>query len=54
MNAVNERSGTEPVQDPHLGGPPPIGRTWPRLYAIVIGELAILVALFYWFTKMYE
>ena len=34
--------------------PPPIGRTWPRLYAAVLLNLAILTALFYWFTKAFE
>lgn len=43
-----------PVQDPHEGGPPPIGRSWNRLYAVVLGELVLLVALFYWFTKVFE
>lgn len=43
-----------PVHDPHEGGPPPIGRTWNRLYAVVLGELALLVVLFYWFTRVFE
>jgi len=34
--------------------PPPIGGTWNRLYAIVIGELVLLVLLFWWFTKAFE
>ena len=34
--------------------PPPIGRTWPRLYAAVLGFLAFLIALFYAFTKAFE
>lgn len=38
----------------HEPGPPPIGGTWNRLYLIVLGELALLVVLFYWFTKVYE
>jgi hypothetical protein len=29
-------------------------RSWPRLYALVLGELAILVVLFYLFTKAFE
>ena len=44
----------EPVHDPHEGGPPPIGGTWVRLYVIVLGELALLVALFYWFRRVFE
>jgi len=34
--------------------PPPIGGTWVRLYAIVIGELALLVLLFHLFTTAFE
>jgi hypothetical protein len=26
---------------------------WPRLYAIVLGELALTIALFYYFTKLF-
>lgn len=48
---MTEKQGTT---DPHEGGPPPFGGTWRRLYTIVLGELALLVALFYWFTKVYE
>ena len=29
-------------------------RTWPRLYALVLGELALLVLLFYLFTRAFE
>ncbi|MGA7616720.1 MAG: hypothetical protein WBX15_16220 [Thermoanaerobaculia bacterium] len=34
--------------------PPPILGSWPRLYAIVLGELALLIALFTWFTKAFQ
>lgn len=34
--------------------PPPVGGTWNRLYAIVLGELALLVFLFWLFTKAFE
>jgi hypothetical protein len=34
--------------------PPESLRSWPRLYAVVLGELAILIALFYLFTKAFE
>lgn len=43
-----------PVQDPHEEGPPPIGSSWKQLYAVVLAELVIIVALFYWFTKVFE
>jgi len=29
-------------------------KSWPRLYAIVLGELALLILLFYLFTKSFE
>jgi len=29
-------------------------RSWPRFYALVLGELAVLVVLFYLFTKAFE
>jgi hypothetical protein len=35
-------------------GLPPFAKSWGRLYAIVIGELALLIALFYWFSKYYQ
>jgi hypothetical protein len=28
--------------------------SWPRLYAIVFGELGLLILLFYLFTKSFE
>ena len=34
--------------------PPPIGKTWPRLYAAVLINLAILIAIFYLFTRAFE
>ena len=34
--------------------PPPIGGTWPRLYAAVIITLVVLVALFYAFTRAFS
>jgi hypothetical protein len=33
---------------------PPIGKTWPRLYAAVLLTLAVLVILFYAFTRAFE
>ena len=33
---------------------PPFGKSWNRLYAIVLGELAILILFFYFFTKVFE
>jgi hypothetical protein len=33
--------------------PPPIGRTWRRLYAAVLMFLALEIALFYAFTRAF-
>lgn len=29
-------------------------KSWPRLYAVVLGELVVLIVLFYLFTKVFE
>jgi hypothetical protein len=34
--------------------PPPIGRTWNRLYAVVLGLLVVEIVIFYAFTKVFE
>lgn len=41
----------EPQAD--LETPPPVMGTWPRLYALVVGNLALLVAVFWWITRSY-
>ncbi len=33
--------------------PPPILRTWPRLYAAVLIYLALLISVFYAFTRAF-
>jgi hypothetical protein len=33
---------------------PPIGRSWRVLYAVVIGNLALLILLFYAFTRAFS
>lgn len=33
--------------------PPPIGRSWKRLYAAVLLTLAAEVVLFWWFTRAF-
>lgn len=38
-------------EDPEA--PPPIMKSWKRLYAVVLLNLAVLVALFYAFTKAF-
>jgi hypothetical protein len=41
--------------DPGLSDePPPVGGSWATLYAVVLGTLAILILLFYSFTKAFE
>jgi hypothetical protein len=37
-----------------LDPPPPIGKTWRRLYAAVLINLAVLILIFYAFTKAYQ
>lgn len=34
--------------------PPPTGGSWTTLYAVVLGTLAALVALFYLFTRAFR
>jgi hypothetical protein len=30
--------------------PPPVLGTWPRVYAVILGELAVVILAFYLFT----
>ncbi|HJQ35223.1 MAG TPA: hypothetical protein VJ866_23935 [Pyrinomonadaceae bacterium] len=34
--------------------PPPFGGSWRTLYAVVLANLAVLVALFYVFTRAFR
>ena len=34
--------------------PPPLFKTWPRLYTAVITYLAVLILVFYWFTRTFS
>jgi hypothetical protein len=48
---------TTPNSKPPEVGPdssPPLLKSWRRLYAVVLGELAVLIILFYLFTKAFE
>jgi len=47
---ISEPAPAEPVVEP----PPPIGGTWKRLYTILMMYLALLVVIFYGFTKAFE
>jgi len=48
--AENEK----PVEDKQKSGLPSFIKSWKQLYMIVIGELALLILLFYLFTKYFE
>jgi hypothetical protein len=37
-----------------MSEPPPILKTWRRLYALVAGVLVAEIAIFYLFTKAFE
>ena len=51
--ADQARSAPERSVD-DLEGEIPLFGSWGRWYAIVLGNLALLILLFYWFTKAYE
>jgi hypothetical protein len=38
---------------PVIDEPPPFLGTWPRVYIMVIGYLAVLIGLFFAFTKAF-
>ena len=48
-----ERAVTEPDRTPSPADetPPPLLGTWRNLYLVVLGELAVLVAVFYALTR---
>ena len=46
---TNGRGQNEPPRE----NPPPFGRSWATLYAVVLATLAALVALFYLFTRSF-
>lgn len=41
-------------QDELFDEPPPLGRGWGLLYALVLLNLAVLVVLFYLFTRAFR
>lgn len=49
MNSKLKTEDSKLTQDPTEPSVP-----WSRLYAIVLGELALLVLLFYLFTRAFE
>ena len=60
MRSKDEASSKMPGPPVPLGsamddeGPPPFCGTWPRLYAAIAGYLALLITLFYLFTRAYR
>ena len=50
MRETRHRSAPTPDAEE----PPPIGRSWRVLYAVVLGNLALLILLFYAFTKAFS
>mgnify|MGYP003349473317 CR=1 FL=1 len=60
MTGADDLRGGDPGRGPVPDEPPPILGSWTRLYAAVLGWLAILVVLFYiiittfvFFTKIW-
>ncbi len=52
MNGVPEISGqNSPAGDPSS---PPMLKSWARLYSFVLGELLLLIILFYMFSRFYQ
>jgi len=49
------RGPSDPPQSHGRGpsDPPPILGSWRNLYAAVLGNLALLVLLFWWITRVY-
>jgi hypothetical protein len=47
---------SEPVHPTTPDGeePPPIGRSWRVIYTVVIGNLVLLIILFYVFTRVFS
>ena len=43
---------TDPRDEPEE--PPPVGRRWGALYAVVLGALAVEVVLFWLFAKAFR
>jgi hypothetical protein len=45
---------TEHPTTPDGEEPPPIGGSWRVIYTVVIGNLALLILLFYVFTRVFS
>lgn len=56
MTHPKDGAGGPVAPEPRCESPeerPPLG-SWKRMYALVLGNLALLILLFYWFTKAFE
>ena len=47
-------SQPEPRDSNQEADPPPIFRTWPRLYALLFGELILIIFLSYLFMRTFS
>jgi hypothetical protein len=45
---------TEPEDRPDLEDAPPVLGSWRNIYLVVLGNLALLTALFAWLTEVYS
>jgi hypothetical protein len=53
MPELRPAPGTRPAPDLPSGQEAWVGR-WSRIYALVLGFLALLIALFAWLTRIYS
>lgn len=42
------------IEEDENQGLPSLFKNWNQMYAFVLGELTLLICLFYWFTKAFE
>ena len=54
MDEEDMRERVAPEERADEEGPPPFGGSWARLYALVLGNLVLLIVLFYVFTKAFR
>ncbi|HYY96801.1 MAG TPA: hypothetical protein VE713_20015 [Pyrinomonadaceae bacterium] len=59
MRDEERRDATRATEGPQANskvsdGPPPVGGSWAALYAFVLAVLAVLVLLFYLFTRAFR
>lgn len=54
QNLPEENISPEELLEDENQGLPSVFKSWNQMYVIVLGELALLVGLFYWFTKFFD